>query len=270
MNSWLPTPIPHLRRTSLCTSARKEGIEPSHVGFKPTASNHLMLLSYETLVNQLHRPVKTKSQVQTLYISYGQPLPTRLSRRLIPHHRRARWIPRPRPDSRTSNLQLSTLPSNSYTYRKTIIKHRRCPRSWTNLNHPTRYCPSPACPPLPPNPLHNRRNRRTWSHPKSHRTPMILNLWIHRLQGPLIWLLHNPNNRPPPRPLPPTRSRPSHCNPHRIPHSSNHHRWWRPPLMSRTRPRGKNRRNPWTTKSNLLHHHSTRSVLRTMLRNLRS
>lgn len=41
MNLRLPTSIPHLRRTSLCPSSRKEGVEPPYVGFKPTAYNHL-------------------------------------------------------------------------------------------------------------------------------------------------------------------------------------------------------------------------------------
>ena len=98
---------------------------------------------------------------------------------------------------------------------------------------------------------------------------MILILRVHRLRRPIIRLIHDPHTRSPDRTLPPTRSRPSRCNPHRIPHPYHHYRRRRPPLMSRTYSRGKNRCNPGPTKPNIIHHNPTRSLLWPMLRNLR-
>lgn len=224
-----------------------------------------MLLSYEVLVNQLHSLVKSKSQVKILYTSHGQPLTIRLSRRLITHHRRARRIPRSCPNSRTGNLQPSSLPSSTHTHRKTILKHCWRTRSRTNLNNPTSYRSHPPCSPLTTNPIHNRWN--WWTRPdlKSYWPSMILKLWIHRLQRSLIWLVHDPYNRTPTRPLPALRSRPSCCRPHRIPHPHHRHRRRCTSLLSYSHPGSKNRRNPRTTKPNIIYHHPTRNLLRSML-----
>lgn len=145
-----------------------------------------MLLSYGTLVNQLHSLVKTKSQVKTLYISCGQSFPTRIPRRLIPNYRRTCRIPRPCSNRCPGYLQPSSIPPSPYTDRKTLIQRRRRPRSRIDLDYPTCYRPGTPRPTIPANPLHDRRNRRARPHTKSHRSPMILKLRVHGLQRPII------------------------------------------------------------------------------------
>lgn len=127
--------------------------------FQANRIKPLMLLSYGMLVNPLHSLVKTKSWVKAPYIPHGQPLPTRIPRRLIPHHRRTRRISRPRSNSCISYLQLSPIPSCTYTNRKTILKHRRRTRSRTNLNHPPSNRPYSTRFTIPTNLIYNRRNR---------------------------------------------------------------------------------------------------------------
>lgn len=138
-----------------------------------------MLLSYETLVNQLHSLVKTKSQVKTLYISCGQSFPTRIPRRLITNYRRTRRIPRPRPNRCPGYLQPSPISSSPHADGKTLIERRRRPRSRINLDNPACYRPGTTRSTITANPLHDRRNRRTRPHTKGHRPPMILKLRVY-------------------------------------------------------------------------------------------
>lgn len=238
--------------------------------FQANRIKPLMLLSYEMLVNQLHSLVKPKSQVKTLYISHGQPLTIRLPRRLIPYHRGTRWIPRPRSNGCTGNLQLSPLLTSTHTHRKTLFKYCWCTRSRINLNNPASHCTHPTCPTVPTNSLYNGRNRRTRPNSKSHRTSMILKLWIYRLQGPIIRLVHNPDSRTSTRALPTSRSRPPCCSSYRIPDSHYRHCQRCTSLLSRPNPRSKNRCNPWATKPNIIHYNPARDLLRSVLRNLRS